>query len=575
MTEAGSNETRQRLAFWGTLALMRCVASSPAAAVNALSARAVSEAMGAEERDLASVLDRQDEDVEGSDVEPDALARLGVDPKLQALIKQASALAEAPQKDPKLACLKQVVTALRGHGHNPVVFCRYISTARLVGEYLRKAFKDAEVAIVTGELPATERKEAVNDLMGKPGRILVATDCLSEGINLQDGFDAVVHYDLSWNPTKHQQREGRVDRFMQPSKVVRSVMIYGEDNPVDGAVLNVIIEGARRIERELGVIVTLPEDERAVSRALMQAMLLRGGGGARSQMTFDFFAGAEEAMTLQWRDAAERERRTKTIFAQSVLKPQDVVAEWQRANEILGTEAEVLRFARSALNAFGAPLPKEGRHATISLAPLPMPVRERLDVLGFKEEVKIHFEGLQAPSRSHPLVATLAEHIVESALEEGVGARLPRASVWRAREVNEVQTIALVRMRFRVFLRTRSGETMRVAEQVGSFRLVGRDGGALVAEDALALLGSSVAQDVPAPVAERMVAEALARIDSASGKIERYAADLAKTLEADHRRVARSGAGRAAQIDIGLARVEPILPLDIVGLFVVLPALQG
>ena len=48
-------------------------------------------------------------------------------------------------------------------------------------------------------------------------RILVATDCLSEGINLQSLFDAVVHYDLSWNPTRHQQREGRVDRFGQPA----------------------------------------------------------------------------------------------------------------------------------------------------------------------------------------------------------------------------------------------------------------------------------------------------------------------------------------------------------------------
>jgi SNF2 family DNA or RNA helicase len=47
--------------------------------------------------------------------------------------------------------------------------------------------------------------------------VLVATDCLSEGINLQEHFDAVVHYDLSWNPTRHEQREGRVDRFGQES----------------------------------------------------------------------------------------------------------------------------------------------------------------------------------------------------------------------------------------------------------------------------------------------------------------------------------------------------------------------
>ena len=48
-------------------------------------------------------------------------------------------------------------------------------------------------------------------------RVLVATDCLSEGVNLQHHFNAVVHYDLAWNPTRHEQREGRVDRFGQRS----------------------------------------------------------------------------------------------------------------------------------------------------------------------------------------------------------------------------------------------------------------------------------------------------------------------------------------------------------------------
>ena len=52
-------------------------------------------------------------------------------------------------------------------------------------------------------------------------RVLVATDCLSEGVNLQEHFDAVVHYDLPWNPNRLEQREGRVDRFGQPKPSVR------------------------------------------------------------------------------------------------------------------------------------------------------------------------------------------------------------------------------------------------------------------------------------------------------------------------------------------------------------------
>ena len=61
--------------------------------------------------------------------------------------------------------------------------------------------------------------------------MLVATDCLSEGINLQEHFDAVVHYDLAWNPTRHEQREGRVDRFGQPQPTVRVAHLLRRRQP--------------------------------------------------------------------------------------------------------------------------------------------------------------------------------------------------------------------------------------------------------------------------------------------------------------------------------------------------------
>ena len=125
-------------------------------------------------------------------------------------------------------------------GYAPVVFCRYVATANYVAAELRKHFPKALVDAVTGELVPEERRERVNR-MGEAdkdaGRVLVATDCLSEGINLQHLFTAVVHYDLAWNPTRHEQQEGRVDRYGQRATEVRCTMLYGQDNPVDGFVL--------------------------------------------------------------------------------------------------------------------------------------------------------------------------------------------------------------------------------------------------------------------------------------------------------------------------------------------------
>jgi superfamily II DNA/RNA helicase len=112
---------------------------------------------------------------------------------------------------------------------------------------------------VTGEFTPDERRDRVNAMLGSAQRLLVATDCLSEGINLQELFDTVIHYDLSWNPTRHQQREGRVDRFGQPATIVHSALLYSPDSAIDGAVLDVILKKAERIRAATGVTFPLPE----------------------------------------------------------------------------------------------------------------------------------------------------------------------------------------------------------------------------------------------------------------------------------------------------------------------------
>ena len=84
----------------------------------------------------------------------------------------------------------------------------------------------------------------------------------------------MVHYDLSWNPTRHQQREaGSTASGRRAARSARS--FYGENNPVDGAVLEVILRKARAIERQTGVRVPLPDQGGSLTKALMSAVPLR------------------------------------------------------------------------------------------------------------------------------------------------------------------------------------------------------------------------------------------------------------------------------------------------------------
>ena len=70
---------------------------------------------------------------------------------------------------------------------------------------------------------------------------------LSQKVSICNTFSAVIHYDLPWNPNRMEQREGRVDRFGQSAPKVSAVVMYGKDNHVDKAVLEVLIRKARTI----------------------------------------------------------------------------------------------------------------------------------------------------------------------------------------------------------------------------------------------------------------------------------------------------------------------------------------
>ena len=567
---AGADATRRRLAFWGTLALMRCVGSSPQAAISALRNRVAA----LPDRLEAGVFDLDDDEAQADDLAPDWRADEGG--ALGALIAQAETLGP----DPKLAALIKVLADL----DNPVVFCRFIATAEAVGAALTKAFPKARIEVVTGALPADERRARVDAMAGDDGvrRILVATDCLSEGINLQTLFDAVVHYDLSWNPTRHQQREGRVDRFGQPAAVVRSVTLFSPDSAIDGAVLSVILRKAAAIRKATGVTVTLPEDTAAVTGALMQAVLLRRGGVMRTQQSFDFgdFDAAAAAVDTVWRDAEEGEKRSRARFAQRTLSPRDVMPEWRRWRDLLGAPADIERFVVRALTRLDAPAERlKDKALRAPLGALPPPVRSRLEARNLKGDLRIAFDeppprGAVTVGRAHPLVATLAEVLLEAALDpqsSGVAA-LGRAGAWVAETVTQHTVVALARLRFKLISKSGARETLLLAEEATTLAWGPGDAApSLTGASASALLEAPAAADLAEVARARVLTAAVARLDgdAARAGLAGYARARADALAQDHARL------RAAARMTGEVKVEPVLPVDIIGVFVLLPKVAG
>ena len=562
-------ERARRLAFWGTLALMRCVGSSPAAAASALRNR-----LGglADEEALEPMLFDDDERMLGdTDVEPATALDDEESTALHKLIARADRLAAQHDEDPKLRELVKQVKALIAEGARPVVFCRFISTAEAVGEALAAKFKKQHVEVVTGRLTPDERRARVECLVDFPARILVATDCLSEGINLQALFNAVVHYDLNWNPTRHQQREGRVDRFGQPAETVWTAMMFGANSMIDGAVLDVITRKAERIAKETGVTVPVPADSASVTSALLKAMLLRSDR-PRAQASFDFVQ-AEEQLETEWRNAEENAKKSQTRYAQAALKPADVLPEWRGMRALNGGPEEVQRFTRRALARLGTPLGEAGGNFRIHYDHLPVQLRERLAARGLTGTRTISFADLPGADvshvgRVHPLVATLAETMAEGALDPGGrhgAAPLGRAGVWRSRGVSRMTTVLLMRLRYTMVTSGRMNRTL-LAEEATALAFGGLDCHPMAeGANALALLEAEASGNLERSVIERRLSEALGRLDDYEKAIAAYADARAAVLSDDHVRVTEAARGGST------TDVRPVLPADVIGLYVIVP----
>lgn len=557
-------EGRGRLIWYATLALLRCVASSPAAAVKALTTRLEG---SIEDDDLLydeRLHDGQADDLDSNDLEPPA--QLEEASRLQGLIKEAERLS-GKAGDPKLAALIRHVEMLLKDGYHTVVFCRYIATAHYVAEHLRKSFPKATVESITGEYTPEERLERVEAMEEGETRILVATDCLSEGINLQHLFTAVVHYDLAWNPTRHEQREGRVDRFGQLSEEVRCTMLWGQDNPVDGFVLNVILRKGETIQKELGVLVPMPEDEARINQALVKAALMKRSDSRQSspQASFDF--GEPERilapLQAQWQDALEKAKANRTVFAQRRIRPDEVLPEWQKQQEALGTQADVQRFVHSACARLNAPLePVREQQFRFLTQHLPEALRLRLADEGIEKALLLNFTELH---RSHPLVSVLAEHLLETSLagDTGIAARCA-ATLTDAVEV--VTTIYLLRLRHQLGYVRRREPFQMMAEETVALAVAGRSNPQWLEGDSVArLLECTPTGNLPVEAMQREVRTALDFIAAHPQRLQMLAERRAQTLLADHQRV------REAARDVGQYSVNACLPVDVMGVYVLLP----
>jgi len=554
---------RRRVSYWTALALLRGVTSSPAAGAAMLRGRLerisdedildeTTEAIAA-----AAVHDSDPGRESGyeSDTPPIELmaANTWSDYQKRRLGELAAALESiaTPTRDAKLAAAGRILEDNLKQGFHTVIFCRYIATARYVGErlpaMLRKAASKLQVETVTSEDPDELRRERIEAMSLEHPRILVATDCLSEGINLQDRFTAVLHYDLPWNPNRLEQREGRVDRFGQTAPVVRTTLLHGK-NPIDGIVLDVILRKIREIRKLMKISIPFPEDSRSIMDSIAQAVLF-SPSRAKSRDINQLMLDLEEIdetrdiklkVSQKIEQAEKREKLSRSIFAHHGIS-----ADAAGDVDLLGlvTFVAVLdgvdhRLLESALAiSFESPTPK----------------------------------GYSYLGRNHPFVEQLCHLVMRNTIERDHRHGAARAAVIRSSEVSESHVIYLCRCR-NVIARP-ADNTRIVAEEMLLWGYAGYHGDGKWLDHATAknLLDHARATGNIAPqaAASALENEATAILPELSPRMDRIALQRAETLVEAHHRFSRLVRERTRyQV------VEPVLPMDVLGIYLVLPEVK-
>ncbi|KAB7786369.1 DISARM system SNF2-like helicase DrmD [Methylorubrum populi] len=145
-----------------------------------------------------------------------------------------------------------------------ILFTEWDDTRRWLVERLKEGLLqrsrdavdlDGRILVFTGQTSLEERdriKHAFNAPFAQaPVRILVCTDAAREGLNLQARCHDLIHVDLPWNPSRLEQRNGRIDRKLQPAKTV-SCRYFVYDQREEDRVLDALVRKTETIRRELG-----------------------------------------------------------------------------------------------------------------------------------------------------------------------------------------------------------------------------------------------------------------------------------------------------------------------------------
>ena len=587
----GVTENKARIKYFAALSLLRGVMSSPAAGYEMLLKRksklSENEEIGDDEVRDNPIVERWDEQNDTEQIEIIDRAELS-DTEWNTLNRLAQKALELTkiEKDEKVKLASEQIKIWVNKGQSPIVFCRFIATAHYVAKILKSVLpKEVDVRAITSELSDDERREKIDEMAKSPKRILVATDCLSEGINLQDKFNAILHYDLPWNPNRLEQREGRVDRYGQPGWIDKNgdhqntidvKVLFGEDNPMDVVVLKIIIEKIQKIQNTSGVSIALADDNRSVMDKVLKEVLLnpeKAQNKFSKQIRIDFGASAEldeldVEITNEIEAAREKAESIRSIFAHESIMPEEVKKDLEEVDEAIGDTNTLQEFVISASKLLGGSVDIVKGGFLINKLNMDDWISSSL---GSGDKFHVSFEsptpqGFKYIGRNHRYVEQLCHRLIANSLDKSKkNQKAARASVFSSDDVSTQTT--LIQFRVRNVIREVNKKHEMVSEEMflWGYEQTAEGINALSMEQCKKLLHSSNALDISKERQQIVFNKEIEHFQALHPDFIQVVQKRSEELVNAHTRFAKY---------IGAKRFEavtPVLPPDILGVYVLIP----
>ncbi|MBD3213344.1 MAG: hypothetical protein GF311_12110, partial [Candidatus Lokiarchaeota archaeon] len=310
-----------------------------------------------------------------------------------------------------------------------IIFTRYIDTLTYIeGNLLTKIentlkYKDFEIYSVHGKMASPRRQDIYNKFLEAEKGILISTDCMAEGIDLQFSANQVINYELTWNPNRLEQRNGRVDRFGQPKKKVyiRTLIMK---NTLEMDILETLVKKASEIKNVYGFVPGFFGDPEAVIDHIMEKR--KGESKKDAQKTLDrwiqFSQSVDDIISVFFSEQQIKEIMQDSFYGHSNINLEEIEERMRLTEENIGNEETLLRFLEKAVDLYEGEMKLKNEHNKIYEINLPEGIQNEIGVrfdynylITPNREVDVSRNKINGVSLKNPVVSGLVEKIKNEA----------------------------------------------------------------------------------------------------------------------------------------------------------------